>query len=172
MGKPDAAKVACPVWRGLGRNVFRKEQRAALPPYATQLLNAGCRITSIQRFLGHKKLNTTMIYARAHDQNVAEDYFAAMQRVEQRLAIVPDPAGKDTPGEPESPPPDLPAQAEQPSENGTKDEVIKVQERERFLAWVELLSRPVLRKSERLEITAALKKALLGDGTIAPEPPG
>jgi site-specific recombinase XerD len=35
---------------------------------ATQLLNAGCRITSIQRFLGHKKLNTTMIYARAHDQ--------------------------------------------------------------------------------------------------------
>jgi site-specific recombinase XerD len=32
---------------------------------ATQLLNAGCRVTSIQAFLGHKKLNTTMIYARA-----------------------------------------------------------------------------------------------------------
>lgn len=58
---------------------------------ATQLLNAGCRITSIQRFLGHKKLNTTMIYARAHDQTVAEDYFTAMQRVEQRLEIVPKP---------------------------------------------------------------------------------
>jgi hypothetical protein len=56
---------------------------------ATQLLNAGCRITSIQRFLGHKKLNTTMIYARAHDQTVAEDYFTAMERVEQRLEIVP-----------------------------------------------------------------------------------
>ncbi len=56
---------------------------------ATQLLNAGCRITSIQRFLGHKKLDTTMIYARAHDQNVAEDYFSAMQRVEQRLEIAP-----------------------------------------------------------------------------------
>jgi hypothetical protein len=56
---------------------------------ATQLLNAGCRITSIQRFLGHKKLNTTMIYARAHDQTVAEDYFPAMQRVEQRLEIIP-----------------------------------------------------------------------------------
>jgi uncharacterized membrane protein YobD (UPF0266 family) len=53
------------------------------------LLNAGCRITSIQRFLGHKKLDTTMIYARAHDQNVAEDYFSAMQRVEQRLEIAP-----------------------------------------------------------------------------------
>jgi len=26
-----------------------------------------------------------MIYAKAHDQTVAEDYFAAMQRVEERL---------------------------------------------------------------------------------------
>jgi len=31
---------------------------------ATQLLNAGCRVTSIQKFLGHKRLNSTMIYAR------------------------------------------------------------------------------------------------------------
>jgi len=46
---------------------------------ATQLLNAGCRITSIQRFLGHKKLNTTMIYAKARDQTVADDYYAAMR---------------------------------------------------------------------------------------------
>jgi hypothetical protein len=30
-----------------------------------------------------------MIYARAHDQSVAEDYFTAMARVEQRLEIVP-----------------------------------------------------------------------------------
>ncbi len=57
----------------------------------SQLLNAGCRITSIQAFLGHKKLNTTLIYARAYDQTVAEDYFAAMSRVEQRLHIGPKP---------------------------------------------------------------------------------
>jgi integrase/recombinase XerD len=56
---------------------------------ATQLLNAGCRVTSIQRFLGHKKLSSTMIYAKAHDQTVADDYFAAMERVEQKLEIVP-----------------------------------------------------------------------------------
>ena len=129
---------------------------------------SGCEITAIQKGLGYKSPDTTLIYARAHDQNVAEDYFAAMARVEQRLAIAPDPAGKDTSGEPESPSPDLPAQVEQPAENGTKDEVFKVQERERFLAWVELLSRPVLRKSERLEITAALKKALLESGATAP----
>jgi hypothetical protein len=51
----------------------------------TQLLNAGCRITSIQAFLGHKKLNTTMIYARVHDQTVAGDYYQAMGSVERRL---------------------------------------------------------------------------------------
>jgi integrase/recombinase XerD len=54
---------------------------------ATQLLNAGCRITSIQRFLGHKRLNTTMVYARVHDQTVADDYFKAMEQVEQQLAL-------------------------------------------------------------------------------------
>jgi hypothetical protein len=32
-----------------------------------------------------------MIYARAHDQTVAEDYFTAMQRVERRLDIGPAP---------------------------------------------------------------------------------
>ena len=57
---------------------------------ATQLLNAGCRVTSIQKFLGHKKLNSTMIYARVHDQTVAEDYYAAMGSVERRLALAED----------------------------------------------------------------------------------
>lgn len=54
---------------------------------ATQLLNAGCRVTSIQKFLGHKELSTTMVYAHVHDQTVADDYYAAMERVEQRLEL-------------------------------------------------------------------------------------
>lgn len=53
--------------------------------YATQLVNAGCKITTIQALLGHKHLNTTMTYARVHDRTVAEDYFAAMAVVEKRL---------------------------------------------------------------------------------------
>ncbi len=58
---------------------------------ATQLLNAGCRITSIQRFLGHKSLSTTMIYAHAHDQTVAKHYFTAMEKVEQGSETLPRP---------------------------------------------------------------------------------
>jgi len=61
---------------------------------ATQLLNVGCPVTSIQKFLGHKKLNTTMIYAKAYDQTVEADYFAAMRRVEQRLQVSPAPEEK------------------------------------------------------------------------------
>ena len=107
---------------------------------ATQLLNAGCRVTSIQRFLGHKKLSCTMIYARAHDQTVAEDYFAAMERVEQRLdtstllsaSIVP---------------------AKQ------KDiEVAKVQEPTKVFQLIERLELPELGFEERLDITLQLRE--------------
>jgi integrase/recombinase XerD len=100
---------------------------------ATQLLNAGCRVTSIQRFLGHKKLSSTMIYARAHDQSVAEDYFAAMGRVEERLEIVP------------------PKQEEQ------VDEDVKVQE---LFQLVGRLEAPELRYEERLGIASQLRGAL------------
>jgi site-specific recombinase XerD len=117
---------------------------------ATQLLNVGCRITSIQRFLGHKKLNTTMIYAHAHDQNVAEDYFAAMQRVEQRLDtsavlnadIVP------TPKEEPKPEGDI---VYAPPIFGEPDQV---------LVWVERLALPELCQQERLEIAEHLKQTL------------
>lgn len=54
---------------------------------ATQLLNAGCRITSIQKLMGHKRLNSTMIYARVHDQTAADDYYAAMAHIEVRLQL-------------------------------------------------------------------------------------
>lgn len=54
---------------------------------ATQLLNAGCRVTSIQKFLGHKRLNSTMTYARVHDQTVADDYYRAMAQVEKGLEL-------------------------------------------------------------------------------------
>jgi site-specific recombinase XerD len=57
---------------------------------ATQLLNAGCRVTSIQKLLGHERLNSTMIYARVHDRTVAKDYYAAMADIEKQLDLQPD----------------------------------------------------------------------------------
>jgi hypothetical protein len=111
---------------------------------ATQLLNAGCRITSIQRFLGHKELSSTMIYARAHDQTVAEDYFAAMKRVEQRLEIVPpkqeEPATKTTP----SP------------------------EYEQVLALAEELSLPELSRDGRLAIAQRLRELFGAEKELSP----
>ncbi len=53
--------------------------------FATQLVNAGCKITSIQALLGHKRLQTTLTYARLHDQTVARDYYTAMAVIEERL---------------------------------------------------------------------------------------
>ncbi|MCE9646908.1 MAG: site-specific integrase [Chloroflexi bacterium] len=99
---------------------------------ATQLLNAGCRITSIQRFLGHKDLSSTLVYARAHDQTVADDYFAAMQRIEERLQMV----------------------SEHVEENV---QIVKVQARKQLLFFVEQLAQPEISFSERLNILAQLQ---------------
>jgi hypothetical protein len=54
---------------------------------ATQLLNAGCRVTSIQKLLGHASLNTTMVYARVHDRTIAGDYYSAMALVGRRMTL-------------------------------------------------------------------------------------
>lgn len=50
--------------------------------FATQLLNVGCQVTSIQKLLGHTNLNTTMTYARAFDQTVMLDYLNAINTIE------------------------------------------------------------------------------------------
>jgi site-specific recombinase XerD len=122
---------------------------------ATQLLNAGCRITSIQAFLGHKKLNTTMIYARAYDQSVAEDYFTAMSRVEQRMEIAP-----------------LPKPVEETSKNeNVVDEVVKEQDQTQLVTWLEQLALPDLCQAERLEIVNQLKRALSLNPTRQHAPP-
>ena len=52
--------------------------------FASQLLNVGCKVTSIQRLLGHTNLNTTMTYAKAFDQTVMLDYFRAVDQMESQ----------------------------------------------------------------------------------------
>ncbi len=55
---------------------------------ATQILNTDCRITSIQKFLGHKELSATLMYAWVLDQTVAFDYYSTLARVEKRLELL------------------------------------------------------------------------------------
>jgi hypothetical protein len=74
-----------------------------------------------------------MIYARAHDQNVAEDYFSAMQRVEQRLEIAP-------------------VKKEEDMED--------VQVQEKMFQLIDQLKLPELCFEERLDVASQLREVL------------
>lgn len=107
---------------------------------ATQLLNAGCRVTSIQKLLGHRSLNTTMTYARVHDRTVADDYYGAMEQVERRLGL-------------------LGAPADGASRFGGD-------ERGQLLALTERMQDPDLSLDLRLRLVAQVREVLLGQVTL------
>lgn len=46
--------------------------------FATQMLAAGMPVTSLQRYLGHEMLDTTMIYAEVSDPMLQQDYYLGM----------------------------------------------------------------------------------------------
>ena len=104
---------------------------------------AGCRMTSIQKFLGHKRLNSTMsrrhsygIYVRAHDRTVAEDYYAAMERIEQRLDVG------------------------MPTEPNHAEVPVKDSERARLLELAARLGEPELGVEIRLNLVERMRKTL------------
>ena len=86
-----------------------------------------------------------LIYARAHDQTVADDYFAAMQRIEQRLEI---------------------ASAESTEEG--KYEIVKVPERAKAIQLTDQLALPELCLEERLDIVAQLRELFGLERDFAP----
>ncbi len=110
--------------------------------FATQLLNAGCRVTTIQALLGHRHLNTTLTYARIHDQTVADDYFTAMTLIEKRLE-----AHEPEPQEPTTPPDQT-----IPHQNG--------HDNHHLLALVEALAINTLNDDQR-ELVAELRSGIL-----------
>ena len=82
-----------------------------------------------------------MVYARAHDQTVAEDYFTAMERVEQRLEIVPQEEATCT-------------------EHSRSMGDVKVQEPTKVIQLIERLELPELCLEERLGIASQLRVML------------
>ena len=50
--------------------------------FANDLLNADVDITSIQKLMGHRWIETTMLYIQANDKQVQADYQAACQKLE------------------------------------------------------------------------------------------
>jgi len=59
--------------------------------FATDLLNAGMRLESLQQLLGHSSLEMTLRYARLTDQSREEEFFRAMARIEGGSPHEPDP---------------------------------------------------------------------------------
>jgi site-specific recombinase XerD len=53
--------------------------------YATRLLNTGrMPVTTLQKLMGHRYLDTTMRYAALYDQTIRDDYAAAMAQIQSR----------------------------------------------------------------------------------------
>jgi integrase len=50
--------------------------------FASQMLAAGMPVTSLQRYLGHEELDTTMIYAEVSDPLLEQDYYRGIVSVD------------------------------------------------------------------------------------------
>lgn len=72
------------------QRLMRYRERAAIDlsahrlrhTFASDLLNADAPVTSIQKLLGHRWLETTQIYVQANDKQVCQDYYAACEKIE------------------------------------------------------------------------------------------
>ena len=49
---------------------------------ATLLVNAEMPIVSLQKFLGHRDINQTLVYAKVHDETVRKQFATAMKEIE------------------------------------------------------------------------------------------
>lgn len=59
--------------------------------YATRLLNGGgLPITTLQKLMGHRRLDTTMLYTAVYGQTLQNDYAMAMVRLQARSESSPD----------------------------------------------------------------------------------
>ena len=59
---------------------------------ATLLINEGMPIVSLQKFLGHRDINDTLIYAKVHNETVRRQFATAMKQIEVLAVAAPEPA--------------------------------------------------------------------------------
>ncbi len=92
-----------------------------------------------------------MRYARAYDETVADEFYAAMERVEQRLEI-------------------LPVEDDVEDEAAVEEEVevVKVQDKALVWNWIQRLEQEELSRSDRVLIAASLRQTFFQAGV----PPG
>ena len=82
-----------------------------------------------------------MFYARAHDQTVEADYFAAMERIEQRLQVAPQAEAKEAP--------------------------VSEAQKEQILALAEQLAVPEAPPEQRSSLFAQIRSLLLDGEALA-----
>lgn len=77
--------------RGIQKRIEYYSRKSGVPvschqlrhTMATQLLNAGADMVSLQYLLGHSRIKTTMRYARLSNQKARRDYYLSITKVEQ-----------------------------------------------------------------------------------------
>ena len=77
--------------RGIQKRIEHYSRKSGVPvschqlrhTMATQLLNAGADLATIQYILGHRRIKTTMRYARLSNQKACNDYHQAMKVVQE-----------------------------------------------------------------------------------------
>jgi integrase len=69
----------CAIIAGIG-HVHPHQLRHTL---ATQSINNGMSLEAIAQMLGHRSMRMTLVYARIADRTVADEYFAAANKVDQ-----------------------------------------------------------------------------------------
>ena len=57
--------------------------------FASQMLTAGMPVTSLQRYLGHEHLDTTMLYAEVSDPLLWQDYYQGITALDSTSANLP-----------------------------------------------------------------------------------
>lgn len=67
---------------GLQASIQKMSPHRLRHTLATQLVNQGMPIVSLQKFLGHRDINNTLIYARVHDETVKLQFASAMRSIE------------------------------------------------------------------------------------------